>query len=131
MNRLRFVVALACAVALAACGGVVSPSQNQTEHYTGTVDPGGVGPLHVFSTTKSGEYTVTVNSMTPSLNVYLSVILGYNTTGGCAPVAENDFVQVGPEALAGPIQPGSYCVVVQDLGRLSQSITYTMTVAHP
>src|SRR3981189_3224109 len=75
---LRFPVAVLLAAVLAAgCGGIVDPSQNQIETFTGTIAPGGQsqpGP-HGFSASKTGEISVKVTQITPSSsNTFIGVI---------------------------------------------------------
>ena len=53
---LRFPMALTLAAVLAAgCGGIVDPSQNKTDTFTGTIAPGGQGPAHGFAASKTGS----------------------------------------------------------------------------
>jgi hypothetical protein len=124
----RFIAAVLVALAASACGGIANPSSNQTETFTGIVQPGGAAGRHPFTVSKSGEITVTVTNMNPTWNGYLSVAwLG----GGCSGfIQENDFTLVGRSAIAGPVTPGSYCIAVFDSGFLLPE-AYTITVSHP
>ncbi|MGE5244372.1 MAG: hypothetical protein ACM3SQ_09110 [Betaproteobacteria bacterium] len=128
-----FALACACSAVLAAgCGGVVSPSQNQKQQFSGTVAPLGQS-VNTFSVTKSGEYSVTLDAMNPALNVFLTVFFGQDLGGSCSPITSSLFYagSIGQEVLTGAITPGSYCVGVLDTGALTTSISYTVTVAHP
>src|SRR5438552_2066557 len=104
--RLRVVGAiavLAVTMFAAGCGGsIVDPANNQTETFTGTLASGG-NSANAFVVSKSGEYSVTLVSVSPAVssNAFFTVFLGQNTTSGCAPITSqaNAFAQVGKVVL--------------------------------
>jgi hypothetical protein len=136
--RIRFVAAFLAAAALASvsCGGITDPSKNQTETFSGTITPvtlggNGQGPLHNFNIGSNGEFTVKVTAMTPTFNSFFGTYMGTgeNCTIG---VGQNTLSIVGGQALSGPIfQKGTYCVFVFDIGNMTASENYTLTVSHP
>src|SRR5437762_4571357 len=99
---LRFLVAVLLAAVLAAgCGGIVDPSQNKTDTFTGTIAPGGQGPAHGFAASKTGEISVKVTALTPSSsNTFVGVIwTGRTSDGTCTgslgvTFGQNNFAQV-------------------------------------
>ncbi len=113
-----------------ACGGVVSPSQNQTTTIEGVLQVGG-SALHNFNVTKNGEYTVTIASLNPPANVFLVLLIGQVFSGQCVPIQQTNFAVVGRSALAGPITQGTHCVVIADPGTLTVAETYVIRVSHP
>jgi hypothetical protein len=124
--------------ALAACGsGVVDPSQNKTETFSGTVNMGAGNvstPLITFNVSKTGEYTIKVTNMTPTIpsNQYFEVAYGQAVSGQCAGnFGANTLAVLGGIALSGSIVPGSYCVAVVDEGFFTANETFTLTVSHP
>lgn len=125
-------VAILVALAATACG-VASPSQNQTETFSHTIQPGpgNNGGAEIFSTSKSGEVSVTVTRFDPPVNVFFSVGYYQNTSNGCALLQRNDFAVVGRSAISDRILPGSYCVAVFDQGFFTVPETYTLSVSHP
>jgi len=132
----RFGVALALAAIVSACGGVVDPSQNQTETFNGTIQPGSgnYGGPHFVNITKSGEITVTVTSLTPTVpsGTFFIVGFGQSASGQCSiNIQANQFAIVGTAAVSGPISPGSYCVVIADEGFFTVAEDYTLKVSHP
>ena len=132
--RIRFIVAATVVILLAClgCGSVTDPSKNQTETFTGTVAPGGQGTVHRFNVPNGGEYTVKVTSMTPTFNSFFGTFLGIVQGNDCGLFQQNTFSTVGAQSLAGPIfQKGTYCVFIFDVGTMSTTETYTMTVSHP
>ena len=131
---------LAAALAVAglvtsSCGGIVDPSKNVTDTFTGTVQPQGQG-VHPFSTSKTGEFTVKVTSLTPSSSTFFGLILAQGPSdGSCSGnlpiVQQNSFSSVNTPALGGSILPGKYCVFIYDIGTFTTAQTYTLTVSHP
>jgi len=130
----RFAVALLAALTLAAvaCGGVTDPSKNKTDTFTGTLGVNGQ-QSYVFNASNSGEYAVTLNSLTPapSSSIFVGLAIGQNTTGGCVPLQTNAFSTIGFQALSGPITPGSWCVVIFDVGTLTQNENFSVAISHP
>src|SRR6266481_206881 len=136
---LRFPMALTLAAVLAAgCGGIVDPSQNQTETFSGTIAPGGQGPAHGFSASKTGEISVKVTQITPSSsNTFIGVIwTGRAGNGTCTGQlgqtwGQNNFAQVGLPAISTQILSGAYCLLLYDVGSFTTTVSYTVTVSHP
>lgn len=127
---------LPCAIVLlaltvAGCGGVVSPSNNQIDNFTGTVSPGGAGQLHPFTASATGELTITVTSLSPSFGNYFTVAYGQMVGSSCAPIQVNQYALLNTAAAAGSIQKGSYCVQVADTGYFTTTETYNVRVSHP
>jgi hypothetical protein len=124
----RAIAVVLVALVASACGGIANPSSNQTETFNGIVRPGGNAGTHSFTAAKSGEISVTVTSMNPTWNGYLSVAwLG----AGCSGLfQQNDFALVGRAAISGPVTKGSYCIAVFDSGFILPE-AYTLSVSHP
>ena len=131
---------LAGALGVAGCGGIVDPSQNHVETFTGTVPVGGQsqpGP-HGFSASKTGEIQVKITQLTPSTsNTFVGVLwTGRNSNGTCAGslgavFGQNNFAQVGLPAISTQILSGGYCLTLYDVGTFTTTETYTVTVSHP
>src|SRR5258706_16379218 len=136
--RSRFGPAAALAVACAvmfACGGITSPSDNKTEPFSGTIQPGGNGGYKAFNVPSTGEFTIKVTALSPNSSVIIGVDLFQDTSNGnCTGLQvyqRNPFVPLNVQALAGQIFSGHYCVLAYDVGGLSAATTYTLTVSHP
>ena len=128
----------AAAVALAAaalftisCGGIVDPSKNQMQEFSGTVDPQGFNP-HPFSVNKTGEISIKITALAPLNNVPLGIIWAQAASdGSCVSVIQSGIGNLGIPAITGQIFSGNYCVLVYDLGILTAPETYTIVVSHP
>jgi hypothetical protein len=128
----------AAAVALAAaalftisCGGIVDPSKNQMEPFSGTVTPQGF-TSHSFSVNKTGEISVKITALAPLNNVPLGILWAQaDSTGACVAVIQSGVGNLGVPAITGQIFSGNYCVLVYDLGILTEAETYTIIVSHP
>jgi len=126
------IVALAAAgLFTISCGGIVDPSKNQMETFTGTVTPQGF-TSHPFSVNKTGEISVKITALAPLNNVPLGIIWAQADSGGsCVAVIQSGVANLGIPAISGQIYSGNYCVLVYDLGILSDPETYTVVVSHP
>jgi hypothetical protein len=115
------------------CGGIVDPSKNQIEPFSGTLNPQGFVP-HPFSVSKTGEISIRVTALAPLNNIPIGIIWAQASgTGAC----DGGVIQSaagnlnGPPAISGQIFSGNYCALVYDLGILTGPETYTITVSHP
>jgi hypothetical protein len=114
------------------CGGVVSPSQNKTEEFTGTLAPGGGRTFHTFTSSAGGEYSVLVTSLTPVSNVFFGIGFGQVLSdGSCQLIQQNNLSVVNNIALTGTIVKGTFCVAIYDIGAFTTTETYTLKVSHP
>jgi hypothetical protein len=134
--RFRLAAAVLCAAALAtiSCGGVVDPSKNVTETFSGTLEPypsANSIQVFTFSTSKSGEYSIKITALAPNTNVFLTMTYGLVQSGSCGPIQQNPFSALNTTSLSGAITPGTWCVAIQDPGVLTANETFTFTVAHP
>ncbi|HEV3061978.1 MAG TPA: hypothetical protein VGY48_27255 [Vicinamibacterales bacterium] len=136
--RARFVAILSAAGLLTmACNGVVDPANNVTDTFTGTIPVQGTTiPGSPWSTSKTGEYTIKVTSLTPNNGVFFGTVLSYaagdgTCVGSLTPIQTNSFGTVNTPVMSGAIYPGSYCVFLFDVGAFTAPETFTMTVSHP
>lgn len=127
-----FVLALAGVLTLS-CGGIVDPSQNQIEPFSGTVQPGSAR-AHWFQTSKTGEIAVRVLTISPASSPVLGVqwVQGASDktcNGGLLQI--NQFATSNSTAISGQILSGAYCIIMYDSVGLSQPTNYSITVSHP
>jgi len=131
-SRVAALVAIAAVAAASwSCGGVTDPSKNTLETWSSTVPVAGTSDVKTFNVSNTGEFTIIVTQMSPVSNTVLGSIFGQQTSGGCSPLQQNNFTVLNSVALSGSIIKGTYCVVVYDVGALTQPENFTMTISHP
>ena len=117
------------------CGGIVDPSQNVTQTFSGTVSPGGVDTPKAFSASATGEFTVKITALSPSNNVVLGIFLYQGTPSGTACtgglINQAQFATLNVLAMDSQILKGDYCLLIGDVGALRTVVTYTLSVSHP
>jgi hypothetical protein len=118
------------ALFLAGCSGVVDPSKNQVENFSGTLNL--LAQVdHNFNVEKNGEVQVRLTSITPNSAAILGVGLGQPAGSTCGIYSVNNIAGVGRDAFGSSIQKGSWCVRVFDNGTLTAPQNYTLQVSHP
>jgi len=129
-------VLVVASLVAAACGGIVDPSKNQVEPFSGTLNAG-ESRIHPFSASKTGEISVKVTALSPVSNTFIGLIWTQaGSDGGCTTsiggtFQQNNFAQLNVPAIAGQITKGAYCLVVRDVVGFTAPETYTVTVSHP
>src|SRR5712691_4806742 len=138
--RARFsaAVALAAAGVLSiSCGGIVDPSKNQVETFSGTIIPGtGAVTYHPFSSSKTGEISVKFTALAPASSIFVGVAWVQDGSGGSCTnnlgliQSPNNFAQLNLPAISGQIISGKYCIGVFESAAspLSAPENYTVTV---
>jgi hypothetical protein len=133
---MKFLVAFACAAALAAaaCGDPVPPAAPSvaqptiTESFSGTLPVAG-SSLQSITVNQVGRLAVTLTDVTPAAAVGIGV--GTPSGGSCLLLSSNSPVVPGSTiVISGVALNGSLCVSLFDIGNLVQSVTYTITVSH-
>jgi len=137
--QLRYSAALliAAAVSAAACGGIVDPSTNQNESFTGQIAVGGRA-VHGFSASKTGEISVKITALSPSSsNTFVGIVwTGRASDGTCngqlgALFGQNNLAQLNVPAISAQILQGGYCLTLFDVGSFTTTTSYTVLVSHP
>jgi len=133
----KWLAALAAALTLAACSNSTSsattPSTPKTtDTFNGTVAVKGAPDTHNFTVGSSGQVDITLTATTPA-GATLGLSVGTTSASGCVAVANGSVASAAGAVaqLSGVLSPATYCVAVFDIGNLTQSVTYTVTVAHP
>jgi len=137
MRIIRFVTALLLLGTLAGCG-ITNPSDLTMEPpFTGSISPGETSasglslPTANFSTGKTGEFIVTVTSVSPDSGASIGVQYGQESAGLCGIDAQ---VTSGQGATAFDFQlpkGDDYCVQVYDAGFLPRTETFSIAISHP
>lgn len=127
MKRPSPVAALPVLLASLACTSVTSSDTEVTENFAGTVTLRS-SVWHDFVVTASGTATVGLTSLAstaPSIGLGIG-----DATSGCERLTFSEEAQAG-DTLAATVEPGEYCVLVTDNGRLTEPASYTVSVKHP
>jgi hypothetical protein len=129
---------LAAAVLLPACGKDNPASSNgttpsnatrTTETFTGTLTSRSA-TWHTFTVAANGTVDATLTALEPVATLTVGLGIGTTPTNGCSVQAWNNAATSGT-VLTGSIIPGTFCVTVYDVGNVTDSVTYTVTVTHP
>ena len=103
-----------------------------TETFSGTININGAITHHVF-TSATGTVTATLTSLGENAPSRIGFSMGtLSSIGNCSVVLVNDSSVVNT-SLTGTVSTlgGSLCVRVYDVGALTESVSYTLTVSHP
>jgi hypothetical protein len=134
MGFRRFLTVCALTGLLTGCSGVIDPSKNQVEPFSGVVVVGGVF-IKDFSWSKNGEVEVTMTSVTPTpTNGPLAMYIGQSdSSGNCFQINGYPPVQaiVNRTVQFGVVNKGNYCLAVYDPGVLTVSANVAGNFSHP
>jgi hypothetical protein len=132
MSRALVVAAGVVAMLSGACGGINTPSSNQTETFSGTLQPKAANDQHKFNVSKTGEFTAKLTAWGPNSQIFAGLALTLATGDGSCTVArqQNNFVLVNAQAMLDQLVPGKYCIIIFDPGTLTAPQTYTITISH-
>ena len=99
--------------------------------FTGTVSKGTTS-YQIFTVQQQGQVDLTLTKTDPLATVTLGIGISQTSANLCIPVllAYNNAAQAGT-VMSGTAAPGSYCTVVYDVGNVSDTVNYTVTVVHP
>src|SRR5687768_10306942 len=101
-----------------------------TETFTGTLTINGAATHHVF-TGASGPITATITSLGENAPAKVGLSMGTLSATQCSVVLHNDAAVVA-SSLSGTVSSlnGSLCIRIYDVGALTGSVPYTLTVTH-
>ena len=131
--RVRFAAAVLAMTGLlaASCGGVIDPSKNTVETFSGTLTPLGPGAAQKVNIGNNGEFSVKITALTPTPTAIVGLEWDFGANCEVA-VQRNNFATLNQPALSGLIQQkGTYCVVVFESVALAAPLNFTVTISHP
>jgi hypothetical protein len=140
MHRTMLATLLAAALlGSAACDNDVEnatepppPAPTTTDEFTGTLTVNGA-QVHTFNVVASGTVTATLTELvTSDSSITVGLTLGsLNAVLQCtAVIADNNAVQ-GRAVIGNVTGAGTLCVRIHDVGKLTGSQDYKLTVVHP
>ena len=133
----RFVFVLPLLAAIAGCSGTINDIPTTpdpvivTETFSGSLNINGAATHFVFLGA-TGTVTATLTSLGENAPSKIGFSMGTLAGTTCTTVLFNDAAVV-TSILSGSVTTlaGSLCVRVYDVGALTETIPYTLTVSHP
>jgi hypothetical protein len=125
-------------VACAACGSTSTPTQPEapvyelkTETFSGNVKVGGTVAFP-FTVVNPGQIQVGITALAPISTLTMGIALGFwdPATLTCTQQLSNPSATLGVPYAANPSSAGEYCVGIFDVGNVSVSSDFTLTVLH-
>ena len=102
-----------------------------TETFTGTINVNGA-TNHNFNVASAGQVTLTLTDVTPDATVQVGIALGTWNGANCFVVLPKEDAIKGNALIGQVTGTGTLCARVYDpASRLTQPLTYTLTVVHP
>lgn len=116
---------------MAACAadGITSDADRVTENYSGTLAAKG-SDGHLVTIAKDGNIDVTLTALTPATTITVGLGVGQPVAEGCSLLIYNNGAQAGT-LLSGSTGPGTYCVIVYDVGNVTETLNYTISIVPP
>jgi hypothetical protein len=130
--RVRFAAALLAIAGLltVSCGGIIDPSKNTVDSFSGTLVPLGPGISNKTSVNNNGEYSVKITALSPTATAVVGVDLYFGPN--CESLVNRNLGTLNQPAFSGLIQQkGTYCVVVYEAIPLAAPLNFTVAFSHP
>ena len=125
------------ALSMTACGSdepttPTSPTTptTVTETFADSIGVNGAR-THSFATSASGGVTATLTTVAPDSELVVGFSLGTWNGSVCQIVLANDAAKQGAVVTGGVSSFGSLCVRIYDVGNITETISYEITVVHP
>ena len=139
--RLSIIAGLLAVIAIAGCSGsttspttttttttVATTAANLTENYAGNLNVNGAATYSFAAGT--GTITATLTSVGDTA-VTVGMALGNWTGTNCVLAITNDAAVKGSTVIGSTASAGNVCVRIYDVGNLTTTVPYTITVTHP
>ena len=111
-------------------GTPTEPPATVTDTFTGTINVNGAA-THTFAVTVSGLVTATLTAVTPDATKQVGFGLGTWNGSNCQMVLTRDDAIQGNAVTGLASGSGTLCARIYDVGKLTESAGYTITVVHP
>jgi hypothetical protein len=129
-------VALTAALCLAGCDNeledlpTIPDPVTVTDEFTGTINVNGAA-THTFVVVQSGATTATLTEVLPDPAIGVGFTMGTWNGTVCQTVLSNDNAIQGNALVGTSTGAGTLCVRIHDNGKLTEPLTYKLTVVHP
>lgn len=101
-----------------------------SDTFTGNINVNGAA-THTFTVAGAGVVTATLTTVTPDATVQVGFGLGTWNGSSCQLVLTKDDAVQGNAVTGVNSGPGTLCVRIYDVGKMTESLGYTLTVVHP
>jgi hypothetical protein len=134
-QRILFTMLLAASAAWG-CGSdttttPITPTPTPTtEQFSGDLNRNGA-TSHSFTVTGTGSVTSTLTTVAPDSTISIGMALGTWNGTSCQVIIANDRAVQGITVTGATSGVGSLCVRMYDIGQLTTTVSYTVTVVHP
>jgi hypothetical protein len=128
-SRLALAGLLAWCCSCATNTNPTTSTTTTTDVFNGTLLPAGTD-TYVVTVNGNGELDLTLTSFTPQTTITLGLGVGIPSGTTCSLVTGVENAKAG-QTLPASVGPGSYCVVIYDVGNVQSSDAFTLTVVHP
>jgi hypothetical protein len=105
-------------------------SETVTETFSGDLKVNGAA-THVFLVSRLGTVTIQLTAIDPAGSPVFGVSLGTWNGTACQVVIANDAAALNATVTGNVTAATSLCARVYDAGKLTDPLTYTITVVHP
>lgn len=99
-----------------------------TETYSGSLDTG--GSTYYFLAVKPGAVTTTLAAVAPDATVTMGLTVGTFDGLSCTPVVASETAKLNSVLVGLATNSVTLCVRVYDVGSITETTTYTVTVNH-
>jgi hypothetical protein len=113
----------------AGCGNPAASTPPTTDTYSGVVAAGGFDG-RLFDVKNDGEVDITITALAPQSTIIMGLGIGQPSNDGLCTLFGNINNGVGGVLLTA-VPKGTYCYLIYDLGNVTGSINYTLTITHP
>lgn len=127
LASLALLGSLACGSADSTTPTAVSPQL--TSVFSGTLAVTG-SAFYSFNVVGSGPLVATLTTLAPQATVTMGFGVGTPSAATCSLGSYTESARIGSQ-VTGTVTPGTYCVVIYDIGNLTAAEDYTLTVVHP
>lgn len=106
------------------------PAPTTTDTFSGTLNQNGA-VTNPFTTAASGTLTATLKSVGPVETTAIGLSLGTWNGTACQVVVANDNATQGAIVTGTVSSAGNFCVRIYDIGKIEQTVSFTVEVVHP
>lgn len=107
-----------------------TPAPTVTDTFTGSINVNGA-TTHTFAVTSAGLVTATLTTVTPDATIQVGLGLGTWNGTNCQLILTKDDALQGNAVTGLTSGSGTLCARIYDVGKLTESLGYTITVVHP